>query len=67
MKVKLDLSLPIVTNVATDGQPYVDEPVYKRVALFCAKEPIQHHTLTHYIRTPLRWMRPDRNGKLVPK
>jgi hypothetical protein len=57
---------PIVTTVQ-DGQPYVDEPVRKKVPVFCAKEPMEALVLDHYRRVPLRWMKPGPDGKLVPR
>lgn len=62
---KIDLSLPIKTSIV-EGQEYVDRPVYKRQPVFCAKEPVEHPVLTHHKRVPLRWMKPDGKGGLVP-
>lgn len=50
-----------------EGQAYVDEPVFKNVPVYCAKEPVMHPELRHYKRIPLRWMKPGTNGKLVPR
>lgn len=64
--MKLDPNLPIKTKVE-EGQPYVDQPVYKLAEVFCAKEPMKAKFLNYYRRTPLRWMKPGPNGKLVPR
>lgn len=53
---------PIVTSVK-DGQPYVDEPVYKKVPIYCAKVPMEGHLVRYYNRRPLRWINPDGTPK----
>jgi hypothetical protein len=57
---------PIRTAVE-EGDPYVDRPVFIERPVFCGKEPILHPQLDHYKRTPLRWMKPGPDGKLVPR
>ena len=42
------------------GDPYVDEPVFKDVPVYCAKEPVTTKLLNHYRRTPLIWKKPVR-------
>lgn len=59
-------ALPIKTTLK-EGESYVDEPALKTVSLLCGKEPIEHQQLSHYRRVPLRWMKPDGNGGLVPR
>jgi hypothetical protein len=50
----------------TDGDHYVDLPVYEAAPVYVGKEPMIGRVLRHYERTPLRWMKPV-NGKLVPR
>lgn len=66
---------PLRTTLV-DGQSYVDEPVYVKPLpvpelerslgkAFGRPQPLT--ILVGHERVHLRWMRPDRNGKLVPR
>lgn len=57
---------PLLTKMA-DGQAYIDDPIYKQAPVYCGKEPMTGNVLSYYKRTPLRWMKPGANGKLVPR
>ena len=50
---------PIKTDLQ-HGDPYVDEPVRKDVQVFCGKEPMTGKVLSHYKRTTLRWIKPQK-------
>lgn len=65
-RVHDNLNGPVVTDVLGEGQPYVDEPVYKMRPAYIFIKPELRPQLTHYRRVPLRWMKRV-NGKLVPK
>jgi hypothetical protein len=71
------------TTIESTGQRYLDEPVHMEISLAkpvalavnmaYAKVPrgprIQAviRGISHYNRVPLRWMKPDGKGGLVPK
>ena len=69
------MTAPLRTTIS-DGQPYVDEPVYiepiRETFLEAAireifkRRPLPR-LLTHYDRVKLRWMKPGPDGKLVPR
>lgn len=50
-----------------EGDAYVDLPVYGDVAVYGGKAPMKGAVVRYYERTPLRWMKPGPDGKLVPK
>lgn len=69
---------PIRAAIASERQPYLDEPVYVEVskakplarevaAIFGRKVLAQIEELSHYNRVQLRWMTPDGRGGLVPR
>lgn len=62
----LVLAEQIVPGVST----YVDTPIVKiyKVPLFVGKVPIEHkvHKVVGYQHEPLRWRKPDPDGKLAP-
>ena len=57
---------PLQTVIA-EWQSYVDQPVYDVVPVYCGKEPMLGKVTRYYKRTPLRWMKPSPDGKLVPR
>ena len=57
---------PIVTTLE-EGQPYVDLATYEAVPVLVGKEPMIGQTVRYYTRVPLKWMKPDPNGKPVPR
>lgn len=67
---------PLKTSITREGQGYVDDAVMLRpkpvsgVDVACAKafkRPLARPLLAGYERVPLRWMKPDGKGGLVPK
>ena len=69
------MNKPLLTTI-TDGQPYVDEPIYlepkPESTLQAAireifQRPAARRLLSHYDHVKLRWMKPGPNGKLVPR
>lgn len=57
---------PVLTAIA-DGQSYVDSPAYEKAPVYCGKEPMVGQIVRYYTRTPLHWMKPGPDGKLVPR
>ena len=68
----------IRTEIEKEGQRYVDSAVMHEVsrpnqlaatlaALVNGKALRTIEELSHYERTPLRWMKPDGKGGLIPK
>ena len=62
-ELKTGLEMPVIE---TEGQPYIDRRVMKRVPVLCGKEPMVGKITRYIERTPLRWMKPDGKGGLVP-
>lgn len=56
-----------INRSVKEGDAYVDLPVYDDFPVFCGKEPMKGVAVRYYERTPLRWMKPGPDGKLVPK
>lgn len=67
----------IKTEIEVVGQKFVDEPVYILVskpktlaaaiaAMVGRAIPRSIYAISHYNRVPLRWLKPDRQGALVP-
>lgn len=66
-----------VTAITREGQKFFDEPVFiehtVRTAIADAVTRISRRrlprieTLDHYERVPLRWMKPDGKGGIVPR
>lgn len=46
------------TTIEAEGQPFIDEPVFKDVPIYCATKPIVHRQLTGYDRVKLNWKKP---------
>lgn len=67
MRFNPELAKQPVRTVLEDGQSYVDSPVYGEVPVYCGKEPMTGKALRYFKRTPLRWMKPDGKGGLVPR
>jgi hypothetical protein len=72
------INKPLRTAVLSDGQPYVDEPVYVEIskakplaseiaAMFGRAVSAQIKELSHYHHVRLRWMKPDGRGGLIPR
>jgi len=74
--------LPIKDKIEGVGQPYVDDPIYRTINLkpeittpiatgiaqaFGSAGPKPVQILTGYNHVRLRWMKPGKDGKLVPR
>lgn len=50
-----------------EGQEYADVPVYKQTFVYGTRGLLPAKVVRYYVRTPLRWMKPGPDGKLVPR
>ena len=68
----------IKTIIEEDGQKFIDSPVKVLVShpkplskilayIFNSHIPKTIDYISHYERTHLQWMRPDKNGELIPR
>jgi hypothetical protein len=66
----------LVTNITHEGQPFYDKPVYanpkpvSQIAeslAYAFKSRLPKPLLVRHERVNLRWMVPDKDGKLVPR
>jgi hypothetical protein len=53
---------PVKRLIEAVGQPYVDEPVYKRAPVYVGKVPMEGNVVRYFKRTPLEWMKPAKGG-----
>lgn len=56
-----------VLDSLVDGQPYVDQPTYTEIPVYCGIEPMNGKVVRYHTRIPIRWMKRTADGKVVPR